>query len=231
MNSVSPIPKNDSDFVNFLSTLDTKLPSYATLLNLTPAELADVHQGFIWMQFAVVQAGLFQEEVTERVSFKKLLRKGPPGTPTQACPGLQTITVPAGTPVAAGVERRLRALLQRVKNHLNFTEAIGHDLGMIPPAANVPENPKPTGRADALPGCAAQVSYAKEGFDGVQVESRRSSETAWTSLGVKLRGTFVDDRPPLVPGQPETRSYRMRFQNGDTPVGQWSDVFSATVAP
>lgn len=225
------LPANQVDFVNWLATFDTKLNSYLTVLNITAAEKASVHADFIWAQFAVLQADLFKTEASERLSFRDTLRHGPIGTPALQTPELQSITFPAGAPVPPGIEPRIRALVQRIKNHSNYTETIGHDLDIITPETATPENPKPIGRADALPGCCAQVFYPKGGFDGALVESRRGNETDWTPLGLKLRNNFVDDRPPLVAGQPEVRTYKLRYQKGDAAVGVWSDVFSATVSP
>ena len=40
---------------------------------------------------------------------------------------------------------------------------------------------------------------------------------------------YVDARPLLVAGQPETREYRMRFWDKGTPNGEWTDVAKETV--
>jgi hypothetical protein len=225
------IPNNDAEFVNWLISFDQKLASHSATLGISAAEQAALHQDGLWMQFAVLQADLFKAESAERTTYKQTLRKGPVGTPVTPFPDLGTITLPASSPVAPGIESRVRALVQRLKNHPNYTEAIGQDLGIIPPAVTPPEIVKPTGKADPIPGCCAQVNFLKGSFTGVAVESRRSNQSEWEPLGIKHKPTFVDSRPPLTPNQPEVRSYRLRYISGDDQIGEWSDVFSATVAP
>ena len=43
--------------------------------------------------------------------------------------------------------------------------------------------------------------------------------------------TWIDTRPPLVAGQPEVRRYRIRYLEGDDPVGLYSSVVSVTTIP
>ena len=40
-----------------------------------------------------------------------------------------------------------------------------------------------------------------------------------------------DGRAPLVEGQPKRRTYRARFWDNDTPVGDWSDMVEVTAQP
>jgi hypothetical protein len=56
-------------------------------------------------------------------------------------------------------------------------------------------------------------------------------DNGWTSLGVKTGSVFVDDLPPTESNKPAVRQYRTIYVKNDVPVGQWSDVVSATVQP
>lgn len=38
-------------------------------------------------------------------------------------------------------------------------------------------------------------------------------------------------RPLLDPALPEVRQYRLRFWEDSQPVGEWTDIASATVSP
>ena len=87
---------------------------------------------------------------------------------------------------------------------------------------------KPDGKAEALPKYEVEISFVKRGHDGVDVESQRAAETAWTYLAFDGFSPYVDDRPPLVPDQPEERRYRLRYRDNDLPVGEYSDVYVVT---
>jgi hypothetical protein len=65
----------------------------------------------------------------------------------------------------------------------------------------------------------------------VIVEGQRAAETAWTLLGTDRFSPYVDGREPLVAGQPEVRRYRMRYLDGDEPVGAYSPVATVTTVP
>ena len=224
------IPTPDMKFLQLLQKLDTKLGGYAVTLSIPAGDLTQLHADRLWFEFALLQTGVFKDEYAERVEYKNILRNGPLGTPNNAWPTLDSIVFPPNTPPAPGIEPRVRALIRRLKAHANFTTAIGDDLDINTPAPTPPEIIKPTVRVEALPNCCTQGTYIKGEFDGALVQSKRGAGD-WETLGVKMRASFTDERPPLNAGQPEIRQYRLRYMDGDTPVGEWSDVVSATLAP
>jgi len=65
----------------------------------------------------------------------------------------------------------------------------------------------------------------------VLIESRRTGETGWTSLGIDSYSPYIDTRPLLEEGKPEVREYRLRYVLRDEPVSDWSDIISATARP
>lgn len=224
------VPKPDLNFLQLVQKLDTKLPGHAVTLSVSAPELAQLHQDRLWFEFAVLQVGVFKDEYAERVEYKNLLRNGPIGSPNNGWPSLDSIVFPPNVPPAPGIEPRTRALIRRIKSHVNYTDVIGADLGILTPEPTTPELIKPPVSAEALPNCCSQLTYLKNGYPAALAQSQRG-EGGWETLGVKLRASFTDDRPPMAPGQPEVRQYRLRYMDGDTPVGEWSDVVSVTLAP
>jgi hypothetical protein len=118
----------------------------------------------------------------------------------------------------------------RIKSHPSYTVAMGFDLGVIGPAVAAGGTPKPTGKATVSGAHEVTIDFVKRGYDGVEIECRRAGETAFNPLAFDGYAPFVDDRPLLVPGQPEVREYRMRYRDNDVPVGDYSDVLRVTVA-
>jgi hypothetical protein len=108
---------------------------------------------------------------------------------------------------------------------------MGADLGLIGPSPSPPAEIKPTGSATALPNFAAQITFVKAGHDGVDIETQRGAETAWTYLAFDSSSPYIDNRPPATAGQSEQRRYRMRYRDNDVQVGVFSDTLSVTVGP
>jgi len=51
------------------------------------------------------------------------------------------------------------------------------------------------------------------------------------SPGLDNYTPYIDDRPPLAAGKPETRQYRARYILRDQATGEWSDIVTATFVP
>jgi hypothetical protein len=75
------------------------------------------------------------------------------------------------------------------------------------------------------------MDWVKSTSDGVIIESQRGSEVDWTPMGTDRFAPWIDTRAPLVAGQPEVRRYRIRYLDGDDPVGLDSAVLSVTTIP
>jgi hypothetical protein len=83
----------------------------------------------------------------------------------------------------------------------------------------------------ALPHFAASVAFIKAGHDGVDIETQRGAETAWTYLAFDSSSPYTDNRAPATAGQSEQRRYRMRYRDDDIQVGIFSDTLTVTVGP
>jgi hypothetical protein len=209
-------------FTNFAA----KLPGYATTFGLTTAEVNAVIADAAIVTVVINMVLSFKDEQNKWVKFKNLELFGPDG----ATPTLPVPPSPSATPVPPNVISRTRKLVARIKTHPAYNEVIGEDLRVIGSEISTPEA-KPTGTVKALPNYAAEVSFVKRGFDGVDVESQRGTETDWTLLAFDSQSPYVDNRPPQTAGQAETRRYRLRYRKADVPVGEYSDILTVTVGP
>jgi len=220
------LPTREDEFLPWFNNFNTKLPGYAVTLDLNPGDLTVVADDTAMVEYAVNGVAIFKAEQKEWVDFKNLELYGPFGGPTPGTPTVPTITPP--TLVAPGIIRRTRDLVLPIKAHPNYTEVIGEDLGIIGPEQVGAGLVKPVGRAEALPKHEVKITFVKGSHDGVDVESQRAAEVAWTYLAFDGFSPYVDNRAPLVPGQPEERRYRLRYRDNDLPVGEYSDVYVVT---
>jgi hypothetical protein len=123
-----------------------------------------------------------------------------------------------------------RAFARRVKAAVGYTAAIGQQLGIIGEEDTTDLNTSnPTGQVSGAP-IAGNVSldFNKSISDGVQVFSKRGSETTFTLLAFDTEPPYVDTRPNLAPG-PETRQYQFRYVLNDNPIGNMSPIVTVTV--
>ena len=225
--SKSPwLPYREDELLPWFNNFNTKLPSYTTVLDLSAGDVTSVADDAAMLVFAIDGVAIHKAEQKEWVDFKDLELYGSPALPSPAVPMEPVLVSP--TLVAPGIIGRVRALVARIKAHPNYTEVIGEDLGIIGAESPATGTIKPEGQALALPKHEVRISFVKSGHEGVDVESQRAAETDWSYLAFDGYSPYVDNRPPLVGGQPEQRRYRLRYRDKDTPVGEYSDIFVVT---
>jgi hypothetical protein len=223
------IPSREDELIPWFENFSTKLPNYQVVLGLTAPELTAVTSDFLLLEATLLTVNQAKQEQREWVAFKNVEFYGPLGEPTPQVPGWPAPFALSAKP--PGMLFRIRDLAARIKAHPAYTEQMGADLGIIGAEALGPITAQPTGSATPLAGFAVEVAFLKQGFAGVDVESQRGSEMTWTYLAFDAFSPYVDNRPPLVAGQAEQRRYRLRYRDGDEPVGVYSDVLVANVGP
>ena len=75
-----------------------------------------------------------------------------------------------------------------------------------------------------------KVMFKKFGRQGVVIYSKRGGG-GWELLAIDLSSPYLDERPLLVAGTPETREYRLQYYDDAAPEGGFTDVSAVTVAP
>lgn len=116
-------------------------------------------------------------------------------------------TLPAGiTGVKPGALQRTFDLVQAIKRSPGYIEAIGLDLGIIGEEDSAEHNrPEFTLKAEAGDGCdCVKVRHKKFGHYAVAIYGKRGGG-GFELLGISKDSPYMDERPLLVPGQPEVR--------------------------
>lgn len=154
-------------------------------------------------------------------------------TPPPLPPGDATATppLPATVAVPAGALLRLFDFIATIKRMPACTEDMCQQLGIIG-EEDAAEHEWPDFSLAVEDGSGAcqcvRVNFKKFGHEGVVIWSRRGAGD-WEKLDKDTRTPFMDERPLLVPGQPEVRQYRLQFFDDDE-TGNFTPVQSATVA-
>ncbi|HEV7891402.1 MAG TPA: hypothetical protein VGP08_12230 [Pyrinomonadaceae bacterium] len=232
-----PIPRTDNELMVWLNNFSASFATQATALGFNEADVNSVRADAAILSYLIGDVvPTYKSALQARTAYKTLIMSGPLGVAGGEMPPAPVVAAPPAA-VVPGVVPRLRQLVQRIQLAPGYTEAIGLALGIVEAETSGPRrsaqsaDARPTAKAIALAGQQVKIEFTKGGFSGVQVEGRRAGEQAWQSLGTDNYSPFVDTRPPAEAGKPEVREYRLRYIQRDEPVGDWSDIISATTKP
>ena len=116
-----------------------------------------------------------------------------------------------------------RALAQRIKKSIGYTPVIGDQLQLEGAEDSVDVTQKKP----------AVTTNPKLGgvVEGVHIFSQRDGDAGFGYLASETHSPYIDNRPLLVAGKPETRQYKAVFFLGKSEIGLPSDVVPATAKP
>jgi hypothetical protein len=200
------IPNKDADFLTWHDRYKTAIVALGPTLNVTAAEIAAVGND---------NADLHT-------------RKSASDTADAAAQQATNLMRTA----MRGIETNVRKLARRIKAQTNYTAAYGEQLGIEGPEDTTDlSTAKPKISARELPHGVIEVIWGKGKADGVRIYSKRDGDADWVLLAFDTVSPYVDNRPLLVAGKPESRRYRAICVLNDEEVGQPSDEIVATAKP
>ena len=125
---------------------------------------------------------------------------------------------------------RIKAVVQRIKSNLAYTEADGKDLGIIGEEQTLDLiNIKPALSTRLAAGGRPEVVWTKQGMDGIEIYVSRDG-AAYALLAFDTRPNYIDTFALPALGSSSIWKYRAIYRYRDAQVGQWSDEVSVTVA-
>ena len=126
------------------------------------------------------------------------------------------------------IEDRTRQGVAQIKANSAFTQQMGEDMNIF--GTTVPPGQVLVSSAQALSGSQVAITAYKAGFALVTLRSRRGGGS-WETLAVMDTPNFLDNRPPLVPGQPEQREYTVQGYENQQNQGAVSPIVTAVTLP
>lgn len=224
------LPKSLGDLAIWYANFASKIGGYAALFGITSAEVNQVQVDNTVLNLVIRGQRIRQTDAQEWTNYRDVMLFASLNAPTPPMPTPGNVgTLPDGA--RASIIPRLRQLVDRIKSHPNYTPTIGEDLGIVPPR-RVPGEAKPPLKAVAETEYRVRLTFAMRRYPMIEIQSRRGEEQEFTNLGYDTASPFIDERPPLRPGQSEIREYRARYLNKDNqPVGEWSDIVTAVAKP
>jgi hypothetical protein len=218
------LPKADADKVIWLNNFAAKFSPLAVTLGFVAADATAVTNDAAMFAYLMGTVENFTTAKEQRVEYKNLIKDGPIGSVGGAVPSGPAVPA-APTVVAPGVFPRISQMVQRIKNHPAYTEAIGRDLGIIGAEETIDYNTmKPVLKLMSI-ASQVEVQWVKGKADAVRIESDKG--TGWQFLAVDSVPNYTDTTPIAAPA---VWKYRAIYIVADELVGQWSDVVSINVA-
>lgn len=229
------IPNDDSGKADtFILFRDNITPYLATLeLQNGAVPIAEITQqaaDATYFRAVVDFTGTMQQAGQGWTAWKNFERDGGAGN------ALNPIVpaLPAGFPMAvpAGIVPRFRVLVQKIKAHKNYTEAIGQTLGIEGSEGSGIDfaTLKPTLKL-RLNGGQVEIPWGWQGYssdlDSIEIQVDRSDGKGFVMLTIDTTAGYTDTMP--FPATATQWSYRSIYRLGDDRVGQWSDETSINV--
>jgi len=230
MSTNSFFPSTEDAQIVWLSHYILKLPINGPTCGISAEEIASTQKDITyWTWVLQLWHPATQRDAKEATAHKQLMIGGIGNSSVN-----QPLPTPFPNPPPApepNIQKRLFSQITRIKASLNYTQAIGHDLGIIA-ASNSVEHliPEPTVSVElGETGNRVRIDFKKYGHDGIWIESRINNGD-WVFLAIDTIKPYYDERPLAAGNTHETREYRMRWWDKSVAHGEWSAVLQVVIA-
>jgi hypothetical protein len=199
-------------------------------MGLSVAEIASVQADNTIVQFLAMTAVELDAYRSAVQQYRTIITEGKVGDPTPEFPAAIAPTLP--TPVPTGIWERVDGFVKRIRVAAAYTDEIGALLGIIPSGSGpVPENEmKPELTPTSLPNSVVQVKFVRGATDGVMIEMSLDNGT-WSEAGRYFKSPANLVVPENPEKSPRAVQIRARYVEGDSPVGQFSNIVTTASQP
>lgn len=221
------LPSSDEARVPWLNNYATKLPKYAMKYNIAPEEVMDMQISAPYFDAFIKFRNQMRAFVSSLTDRRDEMSEGDNnGAPLQPLEPPMMMLPPPPLP---GIFKRVRAMVARIKSHMNYSEADGIDLGIVGAESTTDvNNIKPVFTIRLIAGGHPEVLWTRQGMTAVEIQKRVGDEP-WRALAIDTVPNYTDKEPLPPAGKSEVWQYRIIYLLKDERVGQWSDVVSITV--
>ncbi|MHB8258887.1 MAG: hypothetical protein ACYDCN_09610 [Bacteroidia bacterium] len=229
------LAEDDNGKEVFLNNFSSKLPTYAvpSILNLDAAIVTQTeHDAENFAAIIAIHAA-FKKYLTNITKYKNHMRDGAVNDvalPALAAPPALIAFVGI---VVGDIFGRIRKLVQTIKNHPKYTEAMGADLGIIgaePSLSSIGmqrNELKPIITVKMQSGH-PHFKWKKHGLQGVKAMVDRGTGE-FKFLATDTKTIYLDTFALPAIGASAVWKYMFIYIENDEEIGQWSDVISVPV--
>jgi hypothetical protein len=214
------LPPGEARRRAWLNNFSGKMPTYAPVVGVTPDEVKQLAADDLFFNYVCDAHSQHTKTTRDWTAFKHQAAHG-------YALGDVPVTPDPGTPppvVPPDIFGRACTLALRIKNHPNYTEAIGQDLGIIGPEVIIdPSSMKPVLYLSLNAGH-PHIGWAKQGMDSLELWRDCGDGKGFVQLNITTNTDYADNSPMPAPGVSAVWKYKAIYRLNDQQVGQWSDV-------
>lgn len=221
------IPSSDEGIMIWLANFAAKLSVHSETLGISAETVTSVRNDSAMFTYIVNLVNSSRADLSQRVSYKMLLKNGDEGTSIGPVPVFNNGEPPVL--VDAGILIRIRRLARNIKSNDNYNESIGNDLGIIGPMQEqIVSELKPVLKIKTLAG-KPQLTWKKGISDSLEIYVDRGDGKSFVYLANSTKPNFTDTAGVDADAKASEWKYKAIFRIKDEQVGQFSDVISTTV--
>jgi hypothetical protein len=204
---------------------------YAVMLELSDEQVAEQAADADYYYYVFMSHFMVQSQTRSWTALKESVRRGKESA-QPVSPASFTLPDPV-PPVAPGVERRFRKLVQLIKFKANYNVSIGIDLGIEAVDQVAPDlsiiQPKLTA---IIKGDRVQLGWDWQGqrayLDMCELQADRRDGKGFVTLTYTITPGYTDPTP--FPDAPVKWLFRAIYRLNDAQVGRWSNTIGIIVS-
>jgi hypothetical protein len=194
------MPKDDARRPGWCNNAYQKADTVCPQLGMIPAEITEFKDALQYCTDTYNNVGVKKTDLAEAVKAKDLLDENQ--------------------------IRIIRRFIGKMKRSANYNAALGAQLGIVGTAVAIDMTElKPLLKLKTTAGMVL-ISFVKQHMPGISIYSRQRDTQTWQKIAQVSHSPFLDTRNLTEAGKPEAREYMALFHDGNTEVGQESDVAS-----
>ncbi len=171
------LPSNDEERAAWLNNFAAKLPNFAMKYGITPEENTDMQQSATYYDALIKyknQSSAYQNAITKH---KEAIRSGlNSGGMLQPLMPPMMMLPPA---VAPGVFTRAKAIVNRIKASINYSEADSNDLGIVGSEITTDTNTiKPAITLRLVGGGHPEIVWTRQGMSALEIQ-KQNGDGQW----------------------------------------------------
>lgn len=227
--TVNYIPSGDADKGIWFSNFSSKLPTHATAVGITAAEVTAIQKDAAIFQYILTMLEACKQTVNNVTSYKNLLKHAVGqqhlGATIPALPVLST----APPTVPEGVFDRVSKLVKRIKASANYTDAMGNDLGIIAPTQTTDVSSMQPDLSVKLDAGRPHIKCTKGYADAIDLYVDRKDGSGFVLIGRLLKLDYIDVVSLPTGTVLAEWDYKAMYVIGNDNVGLMSSVVSIVV--
>lgn len=227
------VPDTEAKFLPWIKNFALNLPSVANALNVAPNEVARIINDAQVYEYIVDFNTYIRAFKDDNSKVKTRLFDY---SSLDSQPVVIPIYMPPNPPVSitynVGIEDFANRLVQGFIKKAACTPEI-QALLQIELTDDVEDDEiKPVIKSStANNGGAVEIRASLDGYKAYRLFCQRGANPDFVHVLDSTEVTCVDSRPNAVPGQPETRSYKVILLEKNQPVGDYSDIREVVTKP